>query len=52
MREFLLFLWKLNWYRELSDYNKKNTFNVEEYLEHRLTLRENDEFDLIEVEES
>ena len=39
-------------YRELSDYNKKNTFNVEEYLEHRLKLRANDEFDLIEVEES
>ena len=39
-------------YRELSDYNEKNVFNVEEYLEHRLKLRANDEFDLIEVEES
>lgn len=39
-------------YRELSDYNEKNIFNVEEYLEHRLKLRANDEFDLIEVEES
>lgn len=37
-------------YRELSDYDKKNTFNVEGYLEHRLVLRADEEFDLIEVE--
>lgn len=37
-------------YKELSDYDKKNTFDVEGYLEHRLVLRADEEFDLIEVE--
>ncbi len=37
-------------YKELSDYDKKNTFDVEGYLEHRLVLRVDEEFDLIEVE--
>lgn len=37
-------------YKELSDYDKKNTFDVEGYLEHRLVLRVDEEFELIEVE--
>ena len=37
-------------YKELSDYDKKNTFDVEGYLEHRLVLRADEEFELIEVE--
>ena len=37
-------------YKELSDYDKKNTFDVEGYLEHRLVLRVYEEFELIEVE--
>ena len=39
-------------YKELSDYDKKNVFDVETYLEHRLKLRADEEFELIEVEES
>lgn len=39
-------------YKELSDYDKKNTFDVEGYLEHRLRLRADEEFELIEVEGS
>ena len=39
-------------YKELSDYDKKNTFDVEEYLGHRLKLRADEEFELIEVEGS
>lgn len=37
-------------YKELSDYDKKNTFDVEGYLEHRLKLRADEEFELIEVD--
>lgn len=37
-------------YKELSDYDKKNTFDVEGYLEHRLKLRGDEEFELIEVD--
>ncbi len=37
-------------YKELSDYDRKNTFDVEGYLEHRLKLRVDEEFELIEVE--
>ena len=37
-------------YKELSDYDKKNTFDMEGYLEHRLKLRADDEFELIEVD--
>ena len=39
-------------YKELSDYDRKNTFDVEGYLEHRLKLRVDEEFELIEVEET
>ena len=37
-------------YKELSDYDKKNAFDVEAYLEHRLKLRADEEFELIEVD--
>ena len=37
-------------YKELSDYNKKNAFDVESYLEHRLKMRADEEFELIEVD--
>lgn len=31
-------------YKELSDYDKRNTFDIERYLDHRLVLRKNEEF--------
>lgn len=37
-------------YRELSDFDKKNEFDVERYLKHELRLVTTDEFDLYEVE--
>ncbi len=37
-------------YKELSDYDRKNTFDVEGYLGHRLKLRADEEFELIEVD--
>ena len=36
-------------YKELSDYDRKNAFDVEAYMEHRLVLRADEEFELIEV---
>ena len=36
-------------YKELSDYDRKNTFDVEGYLERRLRLRADGEFEVIEV---
>lgn len=39
-------------YKELSDYDKKNEFDVEAYMEHRLVLRGDEEFELIEVNEN
>lgn len=37
-------------YKELSDYDKKNSFDVEVYMKHQLRLRMKEEFDLFEVE--
>lgn len=37
-------------YRELSDYDKKNTFDVEAYLKHQFEIRKKEEFELFEVE--
>lgn len=37
-------------YKELSDYDKKNSFDVEAYMKHSLKLRMKEEFDLFEVE--
>lgn len=36
-------------YKYTSDYNKKNTFDIEKFLEHRLKLKANDEYEVIEV---
>ena len=36
-------------YKELSDYDKKNSFDVEAYMKHSLKLRMKEEFDLFEV---
>ena len=37
-------------YKELSDYDKKNTFDVEAYMKHQLQIRVKEEFDLFEVD--
>lgn len=37
-------------YKELADYDKKNTFDIEEYLEHRLVFSPNAEFELYEYD--
>ena len=37
-------------YKYLSDYDKKNTFDIEKYLRRRLTVRSNDVFDCYEFE--
>jgi len=37
-------------YKELSDFDKKNAFDVEEYMKHRLKIGMEDEFTLIEVD--
>lgn len=37
-------------YKELSDYDKKNAFDVESYMKHQLQIRVKEEFDLYEVD--
>lgn len=37
-------------YRELADYNEKNTFDVEKYMEHKLRMSQETEFDMWECE--
>ena len=37
-------------YKELSDFDKKNAFDVEAYMKHQLRLRVKEEFDLFEVD--
>ena len=39
-------------YRELSDFNKKNEFHIEQYLEHKLILPQDQEFELYEYDVS
>jgi type IV secretion system protein VirD4 len=39
-------------YKELSDYDKKNAFDVEAYMKHQLQIRMKEEFDLYEVDGS
>jgi len=39
-------------YKELSDYDKKNAFDVEAYMKHQLKIRMKEEFDLYEVDGS
>ena len=38
-------------YKYTADYDKKNWFDVEKYLDHRLRLRPDDEYEVIEVAE-
>ena len=35
-------------YRLTSDYNERNAFDVQEYLQHRLRLKENEEYTVYE----
>lgn len=37
-------------YRELLDFDKNNEFHIEEYLEHRLVLPQEEAFELYEYE--
>ena len=37
-------------YRELSDYDKKNAFDVEQYLKHTLRMGVEEEFEVFDVE--
>ena len=39
-------------YKQLSDYDKKNAFDVEAYMKHQLKIRMKEEFDLYEVDGS
>ncbi len=39
-------------YKDLSDFDKKNTFDVEEYMKHRLEVGEDDEFILFVMDSS
>jgi type IV secretion system protein VirD4 len=39
-------------YKELSDYDKKNAFDVEKYMKHQLKIKMKEEFDLYEVDGS
>ena len=43
-------LFKHKRYKELSDFDKKNAFDVECYLKHELRLRMDEEFDCYEVD--
>ena len=36
-------------YKELADFNKNNSFDVEKYLAHRLVMSEDTEFEMYEV---
>ncbi len=38
-------------YQYTADYDKKYTFDIEKYLDHRLRLRNKDQYEVIEVEE-
>lgn len=37
-------------YKELSDYSKKNEFSIEKYLEHKLVISKDAEFEMYEYE--
>ena len=39
-------------YKQLSDYDKKNAFDVEAYMKYQLKIRMKEEFDLYEVDGS
>ncbi|MBE6042131.1 MAG: ATPase, partial [Clostridiales bacterium] len=37
-------------YKELAEYSDRNSFDLEKYLKHELVIRQDDEFELIEVD--
>lgn len=37
-------------YRELADYDKKNAFDIEQYMSRRLRLKPNDQVEVYEIE--
>ena len=37
-------------YKELAEYSDKNRFDLEKYLRHELVLKQDDEFDVYEVD--
>ena len=38
-------------YKLTGDYDKKNTFNIEKFLDHRLKLKSSDIYDVVEADE-
>ena len=38
-------------YKLTADYDKKYTFDIEKYLDHRLKLRANDQYDVVDADE-
>ena len=38
-------------YKLTGDYDKKNTFNIEKFLDHRLKLKPSDTYDVVETDE-
>ena len=38
-------------YRQLSDYNKRNAFDIEKYRQHKLVVKPDDTFDLYDMGE-
>lgn len=38
-------------YKLTGDYDKKNTFNIEKFLDHRLKLKSSDIYDVVEAAE-
>ena len=39
-------------YRQLSDYNKRNAFDIEKYRQHKLVVKPDDTFDLYDMARS
>ena len=37
-------------YKFTSDYDKKNEFNIEQFLRHRLKLKAGDEYEVVEAD--
>ena len=40
-----------SWYRQLSDYDKRNAFDIEKYRQHKLVVKPDDTFDLYDMGE-
>jgi type IV secretion system protein VirD4 len=39
-------------YKLTSDYDKRNHFDIEKFLNHRMRLKTNDEYEVVEADES